>query len=183
MKENFDFYRIKTEWTAEKEDGNLSKIKTEELVYVSSYTDAERVAYAIAENQNRWRFGDVNIDIQKTKINELVYNDVLAQDNNLTMGLVCNFFQESEDTGVGLYCIKVMFISEDEKTGKEKRTNENIYIPASSNIEAAQFLRKHLKNAGETREYVIRDTKFDRAEAILWPVEIHENKTRQLLGI
>lgn len=178
MKDGFDFYRIKTDWTSEKEDGNLAKIKTEELVYAASYTEAERVAYAVAENQNRTQFGNINIEIIKTKINELVYNDVLAQDDVLTLGLVCNFFQESEDTGVGLYCVKVMFISEDEKTGKEKRTNENIYIPASSNIEAAQFLRKYLKNVGETRDFVIRDTKFDKAAAILWPTDIHLEKTK-----
>ena len=100
MKDGFDFYRIKTDWTSEKEDGNLSKIKTEELVYASSYTEAERVAYAIAENQNRTQFSGINIEIVKTKINELVYNDVLAQDDVLILGLVCNFFQESEDTGV-----------------------------------------------------------------------------------
>ena len=177
MKEGFDFYRIKTEWVSEKEGGNLTKIKTEELVYAANYTEAEKVAYAIAESQNRAQFGCFSIEIIKTKINELVYNDVLVQDEMLISGLVCNFFQEDEDSGVGLYCVKVMFISEDEKTGKEKRTNENIYIPAASNIEAAQSVRKHLKAVGETREFVIRDTRFDRAASILWPLDIHQSKT------
>ena len=56
-----------------------------------------------------------------------MYSDVLAQDTDMTAGLICNFFEEDEDTGVGLYCVKVMFIEVDEKTGKEKRSNENIY--------------------------------------------------------
>ncbi len=181
MREGFDFYRIKTEWTSEREGGALAKVKTEELVYASSYTEAEKVAYVIAENQNRTQFGSINIEIVKTKINELVYNDVLAQDGELTSGLVCNFFEEGEDTGVGLYCVKVMFIDVDEKTGKEKRTNDNIYVPAVSNVEAAQFVRAYLTKVGEQREFIVRDTKFDRAEAILWPTDVHQEKTR-LIG-
>jgi len=177
----FDFYRIKTEWVSERDGGNLAKVKTEELVYVSSYTEAEKVAYAIAESENRTQFGSINIEIIKTKITELVYSDVLAQDTDMTSGLICNFFEEDEDTGVGLYCVKVMFIEVDEKTGKEKRSNENIYVPAISNIEAAQYVREYLKKVGEMREFIVRDTKFDKAAAILWPAEVHQEKTR-LIG-
>lgn len=175
-----DFYRIKTEWTSEREGGGLAKTKTEELVYASSYTEAEKVAYSIAENQNRTQFGSINIEIIKTKINELVYNDVLTQDTELTAGLICNFFEEEEDTGVGLYCVKVMFIEVDEKTGKEKRSNENIYVPAISNIEAAHYVRNYLKKMGEVREFIVRDTKFDKAEAILWPANVHQEKIRAI---
>ena len=56
MQTGFDFYRIKTEWTSEREGGALAKTKTEELVYASSYSEAEKVAYALAENQNRTQF-------------------------------------------------------------------------------------------------------------------------------
>lgn len=181
MRDGFDFYRIKTEWTSEKEGGALAKVKTEELVYASSYTEAESVAHAIAESQNRSQFGSIHIEIIKTKINELVYNDTLVQDNELTEGLICNFFEEGEDTGVGLYNVKVMYISVDEKTGKEKRSNENIYMPATSNIKAAQLVRDYLKKVGETRDFIVRDTKFDKAEAILWPSEVHQEKVR-LIG-
>ena len=66
----FDFYRIKTEWVSERDGGNLAKVKTEELVYVSSYTEAEKVAYAIAESENRTQFGSINIEIIKTKITD-----------------------------------------------------------------------------------------------------------------
>ncbi|MBO5970104.1 MAG: DUF4494 family protein [Clostridia bacterium] len=181
MQTGFDFYRIKTEWTSEREGGALAKTKTEELVYASSYSEAEKVAYALAENQNRTQFGSISIEILKTKITELVYNNVLTQDTELTAGLVCNFFEEAVDTEVGLYCVKVMYMVVDEKTGKEKRSNENIYVPATSNIEAAQFVHAYLKKVGETREFIIRDTKFDRAEAILWPTDVHQEKVR-LIG-
>ena len=47
---SLDFYRIKTEWTRERENGELAKVKTEELVMVISYTEAEKVAYSIVED-------------------------------------------------------------------------------------------------------------------------------------
>lgn len=176
----FDFYRIKTEWTAERESGDLAKVKTEELVYASSYTEAEEVALAISDKENRTQFSTVNIEIIKTKINELVLTPTLKQDPELTLGLVCNYFEEGEDTGVGLYSVKVMFIEIDEKTGKEKRSNDNIYVPAISNSDATEFVKKYLKKVGETRDFIVRDTKFDKAEAIFWPTDVHQEKVNQL---
>lgn len=41
MNEGFDYFRIKMAWNAEQEDGSLAKVKTEDLVYASSYTEAE----------------------------------------------------------------------------------------------------------------------------------------------
>ena len=102
MENGFDYYRIKTEWISEREGGALAKVKTEELVYASSYTEAEKVAYALAEDENRTQFGSISIDITKTKITELVYNDTLEQSADLVSGLICNYFSEGEDTGVGL---------------------------------------------------------------------------------
>ena len=180
MQTGFDFYRIKTDWTSEREGGMLTKVKTEELVYASSYTEAEKVAYAIAEDQNRTQFGSISIEIIKTKIAELVYNDTLAQDESLISGLVCNYFEEDEDSGVGLYCVRVMFINVDEKTGKEKRSNENIFMPATSNVAAVQLVHDHLKKVGEVRDFIVRDSKFDKAEAILWPIDVHKEKTQPI---
>ena len=181
MENGFDYYRIKTEWISEREGGALAKVKTEELVYASSYTEAEKVAYALAEDENRTQFGSISIDITKTKITELVYNDTLEQSADLVSGLICNYFSEGEDTGVGLYCVKVMYIELDEKSGKERRSNENIYMPATSNVEAVQLVYDYLKRVGEMRSYVVRDAKFDKAEAILWPPHIHKEKTQPIM--
>lgn len=49
MNQGFDYFRIKMTWTAEQEDGSLAKVKTEDLVYASSYTEAEKIAYALIE--------------------------------------------------------------------------------------------------------------------------------------
>lgn len=178
MKEGFNYYRIKTEWTAEKEDGSLVKAKTEDLVLASSYTEAENVAYAIAEDQSRMQYSSsISVDIVKTKIAELLYNTTLAHDSNMVAGLVCNYFEESDETGVGLYAVKVMYIEVDEKTGKERYPMETIYTPATSNTDAAVFVKQYLKK-NESREFVIRDIRFDKAESILWPADVHESKVR-----
>jgi hypothetical protein len=179
MRDNFDYYRVKTEWTAENKEGGLVKSKTEELVYASSYTEAEKAAYALAESQGRGRFSDIGIEIVKTKITELLYGETLAQEDGLVAGLVVNYFEEADDTGTGLYAVKLMYISIDEKSGKEKRTNETIHVPASSNAEAARFVQGYLKAIGETRDFIVRDTKFDKAEAILWPADTHQSKVKQ----
>lgn len=174
MKSSLDFYRIKTEWVKEEETGGLAKVKTEELVLATSYTEAEKVAYEISSDQSRTQFGSMSLEIVKTKINDVLFNDVLIQDNQTTCGLICNFFEESEESGVGLYMVKVIIFTLDEKSGKTKRSNQDFFVPATSNVDAAQRVKSHLQN--RMLDFVIRDTKFDKAEAIYWPADVHQNK-------
>lgn len=169
-----DFYRIKTEWTRERENGELAKVKTEELVMATSYTEAEKVAYAIAEDQQRTRYGSMNIEIIKTKISDVLFNDILAQDSEAVCGLICNYFEESEESGVGLYNIKAIFFTLDEKSGKTKRSTQTFFVPATSNTDATKRVEAELNRT--MSDYVIRDTKFDKAEAIYWPADVHQNK-------
>lgn len=179
MEQNFNYYRIKTEWLKERDDGNLQKEKTEELVYATSYTEAEKIAYALVEDQQRTKFSsDISIEIVKTKISELLYNDILEHDSALVGGLVCNYFSEGEDTGVGLYSVKTVTTTSDEKSGKEKRTTDTIFIPATSNSDAARRVTDYLGNT--MSDFVIRDVKFDKAEAILWPTTVQEQKQNDM---
>ena len=90
MKETSNYYRIKTEWTKEAADGQLQKTKTEELVYATSYSEAEAVAYALLEAENREQYSDATIEIVKTKISEMLFNETLDHDDKLIGGLVCN---------------------------------------------------------------------------------------------
>lgn len=122
----FDFYRLKSEFVKEDEKGVLSKTKSEELIMATSYTEAEKVAYEIAEDQERTRFGSLGIEIIKTKINDVLFNDVLCQDDNVVCGMICNFFEESEDSGVGLYSVKVLFLTVDEKNRKDQKEQSDI---------------------------------------------------------
>lgn len=177
MKQGFDYYRIKTEWVSEKDTGDLTKKKTEELVLASSYAEAEKIAYAIGEDQQRTRFSDIKPEIIRTKIDDILFNNALVhEEGKIIEGMVENFFMESEDTGMGLYAVKVMFIDIDEKTAKEKRTTETIYVPAKTNVDATNFVENYLKPSG--RDFTIRDTKFDKAEAIFWPTDVQELKMR-----
>lgn len=173
MKTGFDYYRIKMAWTTEQEDGSLAKVKTEDLVYASSYTEAEKIAYAIIEDQQRTRHSEVLIEIIKTKISEMLFNDNLQHVNELVGGMVYNFLDPEADENIGIYAVKVMIITIDEKSAKEKRTYETIYTPASSNTDAAERIRKHLSMS----DFVIRDIKFDKAESVLWPTDEFQSKS------
>lgn len=173
MTQGFDYFRIKMAWTAEQEDGSLAKVKTEDLVYASSYTEAEKIAYALIEDQQRDKNGDVVIEILKTKISEMLFNDNLQHDSGLIGGLVYNYLDPDADDNIGIYAVKVMLVTVDERTAKEKRTYETIYTPASSNTDAADRIRKHLSMS----DFVIRDIKFDKAESILWPTDVFQSKS------
>lgn len=176
----FNFYRIKTDWITEKEDGNLTKVRTEELVYASSYTEAESIAAELISKYERTKFGACNYEIIRTKISELIYNDILSTDEATVGGLLCSFFAESEDSGVGLYQVKVLYSWVDEVTAKEKHASDVIFTPANSNVAATEAVVAYLKKVGETRQYIVRDTRFDKAEAILWPTEVYQNKVNQM---
>lgn len=175
---SLDYYRIKTEWTAEKDNGFLQKTKTEELVLATSYSEAEQVAYLIIDTQNRRRFGSVNVEIVKTKINDVLLNEILAQENETTAGLICSYFQESDESGVGLYAVKIMNFSIDEKSGKTKRSSETLYTPALGNADATSRIEEHFGKDMVT-DYVIRDVKFDKAEAIYLPKDIFQSKIKK----
>lgn len=169
-----NYYRIKTEWVAEGDKGALEKTKTEELVLATSYSEAETVAYAIAEDQNRGKFGSFSIEIVKTKIEDVLFNEILSQDDKPLNSLICNFFEEGEESGVGLYAVKVIFFNLDEKSGKTKRVTQTYFVPATSNSDATRRIDSFLK--GTLSDYVIRDTKFDKAAAIYWPADVHQSK-------
>lgn len=175
-----DYYRIKTEFTDEnQQDGSLYKRKSEDLVMAASYTEAEKIAYALIESLGRAELNEnVTFEIIRTKIEEVLYNNVLATDKQLVCGLTNAHFEEDEDSGVGLYAVKVMLSEMDEKTGKIRKSNEVIYTPATSNKDAADYVTKYLKKV-ETRDFIIRDIKFDKAESILWPADVYVRKCEE----
>lgn len=173
MDQGFNYYRIKMAWTVEQEDGTLAKIKTEDLAYVSSYTEAEKVAYALIEDQQRDKNGEVTFEILKDKISEMLYNDNLMHDSDLLGGLVYNYLDPDADENIGIYVVKIMLVTIDERTAKEKRTYQTIHTPAKSNTDAAERIKKYLSMS----DFIIRDIKFDKAESILWPVEVFQSKS------
>lgn len=176
MKEiDLNYFRIKTEMLAESPNGALERKKIEELILATSYTEAEALVHEISHSLNRTEFGSISYEIIKTNISDVIFNNILSQDNAIK-GFVPNFFSEDETSGVGLYSVKVIFIIIDEKTAKEKKTTEVFYVPAESNADANRRINEHLN--GTMGDFVIRDAKFDKAEAIYWPLDVHKNKVR-----
>ncbi len=173
------YYRIKTECVMEAPNGSLMRKKIEELALASCYTEAETLAHSLISTLGRAQFGDVQYEIIKTKIADVLYNDVLAQDEKIG-DFCCNYFQEDETSGVGLYSVKVIFIAIDEKTAKEKQSTEVFYVPALSNADATNRINEHLK-VSNTSDFVIRDAKFDKVEAIYWPIKTQKKKTRDFV--
>ena len=172
---DLSYFRVKTECTVELQNGSLAKKKIEELVLATNYTEAEAIVNGIISSLNRTQFGSVNYEITKTKISDVLFNEILVQEDNVN-GFCCNYFEEDETTGVGLYMVKVMFIYLDEKSGKEKKTVEDFYVPALSNADANAKIMQHLNKNQTMSDFVIRDAKFDKAEAIYWPLDVHNRK-------
>lgn len=167
------YFRLKTECLIEAPDHSLTRKKIEELVYATSYTEVETLAHEITRSLNRTQFGEVSYEIIKTKIPDVLFNDILVHHEKVK-GFACDCFEEEETSGVGLYAVKVIFITTDEKTAKEKQTTEMYYTPAESNADATCRINKHLRHT--MSDFVIRDAKFDKAEAIYWPLDVHKKK-------
>lgn len=172
------YFRVKTEFFAETAPGGaLERKKIEELVLATCYTEVETLVHEIIDSYNRTKFGKVSYEIIKTKVPDVLFNDILAHsEHDSVKGFVCNYFEEDETSGVGLYAVKVIFITIDEKTAKEKQTTEVFYTPAESNADATKRISDHLKKT--MSDFVIRDAKFDKAEAIYWPLDVHKDKVR-----
>lgn len=171
------YFRIKSNWTGEKEDGSLVPMKTEDLVMATCYADAEAIATELLNGKDQ--FGSVTYEIVKTKITEMLYNSTFCHDNQLTCGLVEYYFEENEDDSeVGLYAVNVMYFELNEKTGKFKTTKETVYAPATSAQDAIDFVKQYLKDV-ESRDWLIRDVKFDKAQSVLVTPDEHKSNVNK----
>lgn len=173
MGKDSEFYRIKMTYQGEKEDGGLDTIKSEDLVMAVNYTDAEKIAFKLMEDKAIDDMESVKYEIIKTKITDVIYNNTFVTDVNLIGGLFMYYFEEGESTEVGLYSVQVIYI-ELKENGKEKRSTETLYIPATTPQEAASLINSYLKDVGETRNWIIRNVKFDKAQTVLVTKEKHQ---------
>lgn len=170
---NGNYYRIKLAYKGMDEKGFITSIKSEDLVMATCYTEAEQVAYKLAEGKDE--YGNVEIEIIKTKINEVVFNNAFSVAKELTHGLITYYFKESENSEVGLYAVTIVYYETNETNGKDKQTKEIIFIPASSSKEAIDNIHATLKKLGESRDWVIRNIKYDKAQSVLVTPETHQN--------
>ena len=180
MSKDFNYFRIKMAYKGTNDLGAIVPIKSEDLVMATCYTEAEQIVRmtGVFVSLANFKIGDVDVEIVRTKISEVAYNDTFATDTELICGLISYFFEESEDTEVGLYQVSLVYYDVDEKTGKTKSSNSTIYVPAYSSSEAIENIRTYLKQAGETREYTIRNVKYDKAQSVMVTPETHQNNIR-----
>lgn len=172
MSKGFDFYRIKMAFRAEAENGAIVPVKTEDLVMATCYAEAESIAYNLMDGKDQ--FGDVTYEIIKTKIINVLYNDTFKTDENMVCGLISYYFEEPEDTEVGLYAVSAVLSFMDEKTGKIKPQKETIYIPACSPNQAISNASKYLEEVYYSAEnFTIRNVKYDNAQSVLVTKEVH----------
>lgn len=176
MSSGFDFYRIKMAYQGTDDQGAVVLFKTEDLVMATCYSETEKIAFKLSEGKDE--FGKVEYEILKTKISEVVYNNTFVTDTELTCGLVTYYFEEDDNTEVGLYAVSVVYREINEKTGKERKTSETIYVPAYSSKEAIDNTNAYLKQVGETRDWTIPNVKYDKAQSVLVTVEQHQNNIR-----
>lgn len=173
MNTGFDFYRIKMAYRAEAENGAIVPVKTEDLVMATCYSEAESIAYKLMEGKDQ--FGEVGYEIIKTKIGSVLYNDTFQTDENLICGLISYYFEEPEDTEVGLYAVSAVINFMDEKTGKIKPQKETIYLPAQSPRQAIVDATEFIDDAYPSAEsYTIRNVKYDKAQSVMVTPDTHK---------
>lgn len=177
MNKGFDFYRIKMAYKAEADNGAIVPVKTEDLVMATCYTEAESIAYKLMEDKTQ--FGDVSYEITKTKISEVLYNDTFQTDENLICGLISYYFEEPEDTEVGLYAVSAIINFIDEKTGKNKPQKETFYVPATTPQNAIKAVTTLIDDSYSTADsYTIRNVKYDKAQSVMVTPETHQANLR-----
>lgn len=173
MNNGMDFYRLRFEYTGEDSEGKLITKKEENLVVAVNYADAEAIAYEIMADASMTQFDDnVKYEIIKTKISELLFTNVFCTDEDFKDKFVL-YYLEEEESESGLFAVKVLYTEINDK-GKSKNQKEDIYVAASDPKEAFIFVHQYLKNV-ETRDWSIRDVKFDKASSVLVTAEMHKS--------
>ena len=125
-------YLVKIRHSAEKEDGSLKPVNETYLVDAVSFTDAELTA--IDENQGKK-------DLEVKAINPYKISDIFRNE--------C-----TEDDGYIWFRAKVSYITFDEKSQKEKRTNYFMLVLSDSVANANILLKSKL---GTLNDYEILD--------------------------
>lgn len=168
-----EFYRLKFEYLGEGEDGKLVNLKREDLVMAETYTDAEAITTVIMRDLQMFD-ENVKYEIVKTKIQELLFTNSFSTDASFYKGYVQYFFEEEDSLkSSALYAVNVVYI-EVLDNGKKKSSKDTIYVAASNNSEAFAIVSKYLKTV-ETRDWTVRDVKYEKAEYVLVTNSAHES--------
>ncbi len=126
-----EWFECKVAYDKTMEDGLIKKVKETYLVDALSFTEAEK---RFLEEIQPFMSGEFMVtDIKRAKVAEL--------------------FESNDGNDDRWFKAKVAYITIDEKTGGEKRTNQNILVQASDLRVAVKNLDKNM--AGTLGDYLI----------------------------
>jgi hypothetical protein len=135
-------YLVKIRHWQEKEDGGLKPVNETYLIDAASFSDAELIA--TEENQGKK-------DLQVKAINPYKVSDIFRNE--------C-----TEDDGYIWFRAKVSYITFDEKSQKEKRTNHFMLVLSDSVANANLLLKAKL---GTLNDYEILDLVTTKIQGII----------------
>ncbi|MCM1291090.1 MAG: DUF4494 domain-containing protein [Prevotella sp.] len=115
------WFECKVRYDKLQENGTSKKVNEPYLVDAISFTEAEK---RIIEEITPFMSGEYSVSaVKKTKISEIFFNE----------------------RGDKYYMVKVAFITVDEKSGKEKKSNSFILVQANSVADALDVFNEGMK--------------------------------------
>lgn len=115
------WFECKVRYDKMQENGAVKKVNEPYLLDAITFTEAEK---RIIEEITPYMSGEYSVSaVKKTKISEIFYND----------------------HGDKYYMIKVAFVTIDEKSGKEKKSNTFILVQASNVQDALNVFNEGMK--------------------------------------
>ena len=143
-----EWFECKVSYEKENENGKLKKVTESYLVDALSFTEAESV---ITKEMSNFISGDFDVKtVKKEKVREL--------------------FRSESGEGVW-FKVKIAFITVDEVSGKEKRSNFTIYQQTNDMFTVGSDLKENLK--GSMVDWEIKSV----VETKILDVYEHENVT------
>lgn len=141
---NSNWFECKVQYDTVTENGSNKKVSELYAVDAVSFTEAEKI---MIDEMSCYIKGDFEVsDIKKAKYKEVFFSDIESADR--------------------YYKVKLQFITIDEKTAKEKRTNVMYLVQAENIKDALKNLDEVMKTSLSDYESVeIKETKiFDAIE-------------------
>lgn len=166
-----NFYRIKMSWLHTNAEGKEEKLKTEDLVEATCYTEAEKIAHALVREQQRDAIQEPEYEIVKTKVEYLRMSNILQVDGPL-QSLMYAYFNDAEGCTDGLYSVKVRYEEGLNDKGDRTFRTKTVWVIARSSDHAKDLAERRYDGLGP----IVREIKFDPTESIIVPKSFIESE-------
>ncbi len=126
-----EWFECKVKYERTMQDGGLKKVCEPYLVDAINFTEAER---RIIEEIKPFMMGEFEV-------------------SNITKARYAELFETIDDSADRWFKVKLLFITLDEKSGKEKKSSHNVLVQASDLRDAIKRLDQGMK--GSMMDYTI----------------------------